>query len=50
LTFDTSKPDGAPRKFLDSSRIFEMGWVPKMGLEKGIDNTYRWYLRHYQTG
>ena len=49
LTFDTSKPDGAPRKFLDSSRIFEMGWVPKMGLEKGIENTYRWYLRHYQT-
>jgi len=50
LTFDTSKPDGTPRKFLDSSRIFKMGWVPKMGLEKGIENTYRWYLRHYQTG
>ena len=44
LVFDTSKPDGAPRKFLDSSRIFKMGWVPKMGLEKGIENTYRWYL------
>lgn len=50
LTFDTSKPDGAPRKFLDSSRIFKMGWVPKIGLEKGIENTYRWYLSHYQTG
>jgi len=49
LTFDTSKPDGAPRKFLDSSRIFKMGWVPKIGLEKGIENTCRWYLRHYQT-
>ena len=50
LTFDTSKPDGAPRKFLDSSRIFKMGWVPKIGLEKGLENTYHWYLRHYQTG
>jgi len=46
LTFDTSKPDGAPRKFLDSSRIFKMGWVPKIGLEKGIENTCRWYLGH----
>jgi len=44
LVFDTSKPDGALRKFLDSSRIFKMGWVPKIGLEKGIENTYRWYL------
>jgi len=46
LVFDTTKPDGTPRKFLDSSRIFKMGWVPKIGLEKGIENTYRWYLSH----
>lgn len=46
LVFDTSKPDGAPRKFLDSGRISKMGWVPKVELEEGIANTYRWYLGH----
>lgn len=37
---DESKPDGTPRKTLDSSRLFEMGWKPKMNLEKGLRITY----------
>ena len=44
LTFDTSKPDGNPRKLLDSKKIFELGWRPKVKLEKGIDKTYKWFL------
>jgi len=44
LTFDTSKPDGNPRKLLDSTKIFELGWKPKIKLEEGIDKTYKWFL------
>lgn len=44
LTFDTTKPDGNPRKLLDSTKIFELGWKPKVKLEKGIDKTYKWFL------
>lgn len=46
LTFDTTKPDGNPRKLLDSTKIFELGWKPKVKLEKGIDNTYKWFLNN----
>jgi GDP-L-fucose synthase len=44
LTFDTSKPDGNHRKLLDSTKIFELGWKPKIKLEEGIDKTYKWFL------
>jgi len=47
LIYDTSKPDGAPRKLLDSSRIRGIGWAPQIGLEEGIRQTYRWYLDHH---
>lgn len=43
LTFDVSKPDGTPRKLMDSSRIRALGWEPKWSLERGIAATYRWY-------
>jgi len=46
IEFDTSKPDGTLRKLLDISRINEIGWKAKMGLEEGIQKTYRWYLEH----
>lgn len=44
LVFDNSKPDGTPRKLMDSSRLLGMGWVPKMRLKDGIAQTYQWYL------
>ncbi|HGY56948.1 MAG TPA: GDP-L-fucose synthase [Caldithrix abyssi] len=43
LTFDTSKPDGTPRKLLDVSRLNKLGWSAKIGLEQGITETYRWF-------
>lgn len=45
LIFDTTKPDGPPRKLLDSTRIFDLGWRPRVALEAGIRLTYDWYLR-----
>jgi GDP-L-fucose synthase len=44
LVFDTSKPDGTPRKLLDISRIRKLGWYPKISLQDGIVQTYSWYL------
>ena len=43
LAFDTSKPDGVPRKLLDGSRIGEMGWRATTGLEDGLAETYAWF-------
>jgi GDP-L-fucose synthase len=43
IKFDTSKPDGTPRKLLDVSKIKSLGWRPKVELEKGIRLTYEWY-------
>ena len=43
LRFDTSRPDGMPRKLLDVSRIRALGWSPKIGLEQGLEQTYRWF-------
>jgi GDP-L-fucose synthase len=42
--FDPTKPDGTPRKLLDVSRIFELGWRPGIALQEGIARTYQWYL------
>lgn len=44
LAFDTSKPDGTPRKVLDVSRLRALGWKPRIGLEEGIRTTYEWFL------
>ena len=44
LVFDTSKPDGMPRKLLDVSRLSALGWRARIGLEEGITDTYRWFL------
>jgi GDP-L-fucose synthase len=43
LTFDTSKPDGMPRKVLDVSRLTELGWTASIALDEGILSTYNWY-------
>jgi GDP-L-fucose synthase len=44
IAWDTSKPDGTPRKWMDSSRIFALGWKPKVDLETGIARAYRDFL------
>ena len=44
LLFDTSKPDGAPRKLLDVSRLTGMGWTYSISLEEGLKSTYQWFL------
>lgn len=44
LRFDPSKPDGTPRKLLDTRRLQSLGWSPRIKLEDGIRSTYKWYL------
>jgi GDP-L-fucose synthase len=48
LRFDPSKPDGTPRKLMDNSRLFAMGWRPKTDLDSGLAQTYRWYCESGQ--
>ena len=43
MEFDPSKPDGTPRKLLDTTRLTALGWQPTTGLEAGISATYDWY-------
>ena len=45
LTFDTAKPDGAPRKLIDVSRLSNMGWEYSVDLKDGLSKTYKWYLK-----
>jgi GDP-L-fucose synthase len=49
LRFDTSKPDGTPRKLLDVSRLNAMGWKAQVPLREGLERTYRWFLQHRST-
>lgn len=44
--FDTSMPDGTPRKLLDSSRIRSLGWAPRIDLTTGLRHTYQWFVEH----
>jgi GDP-L-fucose synthase len=44
IRFDPSKPDGTPRKLLDSGRLFATGWRPKATLADGLRSVYAWYL------
>jgi GDP-L-fucose synthase len=46
LRFDTSKPDGAPRKLLDVGRINRLGWKASIELREGVESTYAWFLEH----
>jgi GDP-L-fucose synthase len=47
ILFDSTKPDGAPRRWLDSSRLNKLGWTPKMGLEDGLQDAYLEFCRRY---
>ncbi|WP_422461130.1 MULTISPECIES: GDP-L-fucose synthase [unclassified Endozoicomonas] len=46
IVFDTSKPDGTPRKLMDVSRLHRMGWKSSVSLQDGLGMTYRWFLEH----
>lgn len=48
VVWDASKPDGTPRKLLDTSRIEALGWKPSISLEEGIESTYEWYLANHK--
>jgi GDP-L-fucose synthase len=46
LVYDSTKPDGTPRKLLDVSRLTSLGWRPKIPLTQGIERTYAWFKAH----
>jgi GDP-L-fucose synthase len=50
IEFDASKPDGTPRKLLDSSLLNRLGWRPTIALDEGLRSTYDWYLEHHPAG
>lgn len=47
VVWDTTKPDGTPRKLLDMSRLHNLGWHHKVDLEEGVKLSYQWFLDHY---
>ncbi|HBS27022.1 MAG TPA: GDP-fucose synthetase [Gammaproteobacteria bacterium] len=49
LTFDSSKPDGTPRKLLDVQRLKATGWHPDMSLDDGIRHSYQWFMDNYDS-
>jgi GDP-L-fucose synthase len=46
LEFDSTKPDGTPRKLLDVTKLSKLGWQAKIPLRKGIESTYEWFLKN----
>lgn len=46
IIFDTSKPDGVPKKLLDCTRLHNLGWRPSISLADGLASTYQWYIDH----
>jgi GDP-L-fucose synthase len=49
IIWDSSKPDGTPRKLMDVSKMMDAGWKAKIGLEQGIKETYKWFLENVNT-
>jgi len=47
IVIDPSKPDGAPRKLLDTRKLAGLGWQPKIDLEEGLAHTYRWFANNF---
>jgi GDP-L-fucose synthase len=50
LEFDTTKPDGTPKRYLDTTKISALGWKPKHTLKEGIEKTVAWYLQQIEEG
>jgi GDP-L-fucose synthase len=48
VVYDTSKPDGTPRKLLDVSKIHGLGWKHKTGLRSGLEKAYQWFEANQQ--
>jgi GDP-L-fucose synthase len=48
IVTDPSKPDGTPRKLLDSGRLKKLGWKPRISLRNGVERTYRWFLANLE--
>jgi GDP-L-fucose synthase len=48
LTFDTTKPDGTPRKLLDVAHLHALGWQHRITLRQGIESTYNWFLANHE--
>ena len=46
ITFDTTKPDGTPRKWMDSSRLNLLGWKPQVDLKVGLEKAYQDFIAH----
>ncbi len=46
IAYDTTKPDGSPRKLLDVTRLHNLGWRHRLSLGEGIEHTYQWFLEH----
>jgi GDP-L-fucose synthase len=49
IVVNPSRPDGTPRKLLDTNKLVSLGWNPKIGLEEGLASTYQWFARHFAT-
>lgn len=47
IQWDTSRPDGTPKKLLDTSKLTRLGWTPSIELRDGIESTYQWFLDNY---
>ena len=47
IEFDPTKPDGTPRKLLDSSLLNRLGWKPAINLEDGLRSAYRWFVENH---
>ena len=47
ITWDSTKPNGSPRKLMDSSRLFAMGWQPQVNLETGLRSAYEDFLKRF---
>ncbi len=50
MVWDSSRPDGTPKKLMDSSRIFSLGWRPQINLRSGIEMTYEWFVSALKNG
>lgn len=46
IEYDSSKPDGAPRKLMDNTKLKHLGWAPQIGLKDGLRDAYQWYVSH----